>query len=115
MLDWMVNLIQYKIEYNCWFNANFAIYYRRLVSRRFFFYWYMKTRVTKAGKLVPNPDNYDITDMRSDDSTDDDSRPKKTIPTWARSQSFFSFFFFFILFFSIIHSNLNITESKPDT
>ena len=36
MLDWMVNLIQYKIEYNCWFNANFAIYYRRLVSRRFF-------------------------------------------------------------------------------
>lgn len=43
------------------------------------------TRVTKAGKLVPNPDNYDIADMRSDDSTDDDSRPKKTIPTWARS------------------------------
>ena len=64
-----------------------------------FFYWYMKTRVTKAGKLVPNPDNYDITDMRSDDSTDDDSRPKKTIPTWARSQSFFSFFFFLFNFF----------------
>lgn len=37
------------------------------------------------GKIV-NPDNYDITDMRSDDSTDDDSRPKKTIPDWARSK-----------------------------
>ena len=33
-----------------------------------------------------NPDNYDIDDMRSDDSTDDDSRPKKTIPSWARSK-----------------------------
>ena len=38
------------------------------------------------GKIV-NPDNYDISDMRSDDSTDDDSRPKKTIPDWARSKS----------------------------
>lgn len=37
------------------------------------------------GKIV-NPDNYDISDMRSDDSTDDDSRPKKTIPDWARSK-----------------------------
>ncbi|KAI9563301.1 hypothetical protein GHT06_010759 [Daphnia sinensis] len=41
-------------------------------------------RVTKTGKIF-NPDNYDIADMRSDDSTDDDSRPKKVIPGWARS------------------------------
>lgn len=37
-----------------------------------------------SGKV--NPDNYDIGDMRSDDSTDDDSRPKKVIPNWARSK-----------------------------
>lgn len=44
------------------------------------------------GKIF-NPDNYDIADMRSDDSTDDDSRPKKTIPSWARSKPswFFSY------------------------
>lgn len=41
--------------------------------------------MTKKGKLF-NADNYDIGDMRSDDSTDDDSRPKKSIPTWARSK-----------------------------
>jgi hypothetical protein len=41
--------------------------------------------VTKKGTLF-NPDNYDIGDMRSDDSTDDDSRPKKSIPSWARSK-----------------------------
>ncbi|KAK4025855.1 hypothetical protein OUZ56_014899 [Daphnia magna] len=41
-------------------------------------------RITKTGKIF-NPDNYDIADMRSDDSTDDDSRPKKVIPGWARS------------------------------
>nr|CAH0103398.1 unnamed protein product [Daphnia galeata] len=35
--------------------------------------------VTKKGN------NYDIGDVRSDDSTDDDTRPKKSIPTWARS------------------------------
>ena len=46
-------------------------------------------RVKKTGKKVPNPDNYDIDDMRSDDSTDDDSKPKKVIPNWARSKSFF--------------------------
>lgn len=42
-------------------------------------------RITKTGKIF-NPDNYDIADMRSDDSTDDDSRPKKVIPGWARSK-----------------------------
>ncbi len=46
---------------------------------------FFKVRVTKKGKLF-NPDNYDIGDMRSDDSTDDDTRPKKAIPTWARSK-----------------------------
>lgn len=44
--------------------------------------------MTKSGKIF-NPDNYDIADMRSDDSTDDDSRPKKVIPSWARSKLHF--------------------------
>lgn len=49
-------------------------------------------RVKKTtGKKVPNPDNYDINDMRSDDSTDDDSKPKKVIPLWARSKLLYSF------------------------
>ena len=41
---------------------------------------------TKKGKKLPNPDNYDISDLRSDDSTDEATRPKKSIPTWARSK-----------------------------
>ncbi|EFX86054.1 hypothetical protein DAPPUDRAFT_237130 [Daphnia pulex] len=43
--------------------------------------------VTKNGKPF-NPDNYDIGDLRSDDSPDKWYRPKKTIPTWARSSNF---------------------------
>jgi hypothetical protein len=41
---------------------------------------------TKKGKKLPNPDNYDISDLRSGDSTDEATRPKKSIPTWARSK-----------------------------
>ena len=68
-----------------------------------------QVRVHKTGKLVVNPDNYDITDMRSDDSTDDDARPKKTIPSWARS-NYFSFL--------VIRKDVGITfgsyfERKP--
>lgn len=44
-------------------------------------------RVKKPVNKVYNPDNYDIDDMRSDDSTDDESKPKKVIPSWARSKS----------------------------
>jgi inner centromere protein len=28
-------------------------------------------------------DNYDIDDMNSEDSTDDEDKPRKEIPTWA--------------------------------
>ena len=47
--------------------------------------------------------------MRSDDSTDDDARPKKTIPSWARS-NYFSFL--------VIRKHVGITfgsyfERKP--
>ncbi|XP_012943494.1 inner centromere protein A isoform X2 [Aplysia californica] len=37
----------------------------------------------KVYKPSPNPDNYDIDDKGSDDSTDDDDAPKKKIPEWA--------------------------------
>lgn len=30
-----------------------------------------------------DPDNYDLEDKDSDDSTDDEEAPKKTIPEWA--------------------------------
>ncbi len=52
------------------------------------------------GKIF-NPDNYDIADMRSDDSTDDDSRPKKTIPSWARSKPSWLFPLRFIYKFNL--------------
>jgi hypothetical protein len=42
--------------------------------------------VTKAKKIFKNDDNYDIRDVASDDSTDDESKPKKKIPSWARSE-----------------------------
>lgn len=29
-------------------------------------------------------ENYDITDLKSDDSTDDESKPRKKIPLWAQ-------------------------------
>jgi hypothetical protein len=46
---------------------------------------FSKVHVTKNGKPF-NPDNYDIGDLRADDSPDKWYRPKKTIPTWARSK-----------------------------
>jgi hypothetical protein len=46
---------------------------------------FSKVHVTKNGKPF-NPDNYDIGDLRADDSPDKWDRPKKTIPTWARSK-----------------------------
>lgn len=37
----------------------------------------------KVFKPSPNPENYDIDDKGSDESTDDDQAPKKKIPDWA--------------------------------
>ena len=66
-------------------------------------------RVKKTtGKKVPNPDNYDINDMRSDDSTDDDSKPKKVIPLWARSKFLFIWNFRFTVIKSIFFIGVNV-------
>lgn len=35
-------------------------------------------------KKLANANNYDIGDIKSDDSTDDESAPKKRIPPWAQ-------------------------------
>lgn len=35
--------------------------------------------------------NYDINDIQSDDSTDDDASPKKKIPQWAMSEYLLSY------------------------
>ena len=43
---------------------------------------YDMTPVRKVYKQA-SPDNYDISDIRSDDSTDDDDAPRKKIPAWA--------------------------------
>ncbi|XP_066962602.1 inner centromere protein A-like isoform X2 [Macrobrachium rosenbergii] len=40
----------------------------------------------ERNKKVYNQNNYDIHDIRSDDSTDDESAPKKIIPTWAQGK-----------------------------
>lgn len=42
--------------------------------------------MTPAKKFFPNKislESYDISDLRSDDSTDEDDAPKKKVPTWA--------------------------------
>ncbi|XP_033739794.1 inner centromere protein A-like [Pecten maximus] len=39
--------------------------------------------MTPVRKHSWNHDNYDITDMKSDDSTDDDEKPRRKIPSWA--------------------------------
>lgn len=39
--------------------------------------------MTPVRKYSRNYDNYDITDMKSDDSTDDDEKPRRKIPEWA--------------------------------
>ena len=63
--------------------------------------------MTKTGKIF-NPDNYDIADMRSDDSTDDDTRPKKSIPSWARSNTRLILFLRSILSSIYFHSGHNL-------
>lgn len=42
------------------------------------------TPETKKPKKLATANNYDINDIKSDDSTDDESAPKKRIPPWAQ-------------------------------
>ena len=43
--------------------------------------------LTPANPLDEADDNYNISDLSSDDSTDDESCPKKKVPKWAASTS----------------------------
>ncbi|XP_047483678.1 inner centromere protein A-like isoform X2 [Penaeus chinensis] len=45
---------------------------------------YEMTPEMKKPKKLANANNYDIGDIKSDDSTDDESAPKKRIPAWAQ-------------------------------
>ncbi|XP_042861495.1 inner centromere protein A-like isoform X2 [Penaeus japonicus] len=45
---------------------------------------YEMTPETKKPKKLATANNYDINDIKSDDSTDDESAPKKRIPPWAQ-------------------------------
>ena len=42
----------------------------------------------KKNATAHNPNNYNINDIKSDDSTDDESAPRKQIPTWAQGLSY---------------------------
>jgi inner centromere protein len=35
-------------------------------------------------RKAPTAENYDINDLHSDDSTDEEDKPKKKIPSWAQ-------------------------------
>ena len=48
--------------------------------------------MTPQRKAVIRPaifdkDNYDISDLKSDESTDDEDRPRKPIPSWATGKA----------------------------
>ncbi|CAG2180508.1 unnamed protein product, partial [Oppiella nova] len=52
-----------------------------------------EVEVTSSYDMTPPPkehdyDNYDISQIASDDDTDDESQPRKRIPGWARGQAF---------------------------
>ena len=44
---------------------------------------YEMTPVRKKPKKSANEEDYDIKDIKSDDSTDEEDAPKKKIPNWA--------------------------------
>ena len=52
------------------------------VHSKQFFSRYPITPVRQKKKA--SVENYDIGDLRSDDSTDDDEAPRKKIPSWAQ-------------------------------
>ncbi|XP_015792972.1 inner centromere protein A [Tetranychus urticae] len=43
--------------------------------------------LTPPPKPKPSPVNYDISDIKSDDDTDDEDRPRKQIPPWAKGDA----------------------------
>ena len=45
------------------------------------------TRTKPVKKKTYNKDNYDIANIASDDSTDDEDAPRKQIPEWAEGKS----------------------------
>jgi len=45
---------------------------------------YDMTPVNKKKFAASTAENYNIDDLNSEDSTDDDDKPRKTIPQWAQ-------------------------------
>jgi len=45
---------------------------------------YSKAAATAANRKMFREDNYSINDIHSDDSTDDEAKPKRVIPFWAQ-------------------------------
>lgn len=52
---------------------------------------YDLTPVRKVYTKSQSEENYDIGDMNSDDSTDDEEAPRKKIPKWAQGMCFFHY------------------------
>lgn len=55
-------------------------------------------------KKLANANNYDIGDIKSDDSTDDESAPKKRIPPWAQGM---------FLVDNLHEEMLNVSSNSP--
>ena len=53
----------------------------------FFSFSYDLTPVRKEYTQNSNADNYNIDDIKSDDSTDEEDAPRKPIPDWAEGES----------------------------
>lgn len=52
-----------------------------------------KTSYDITADKIPLPStetNYNVDDLSSNDETDDESRPRKTVPNWAKSKYFFN-------------------------